>query len=122
MFIRRVNGRAYIAESVRVGGRPTQRHYGPAIPGMLEMLQADQDKIRQEQREQQKPRDEEHEKDHLIADHHQMVQQEFEATMKARGYHNQNGRGWKKRRVLRGYPESQFDPIIPVGTGVHPFA
>ena len=83
MFIRHVNGRAYIAESVRVGGRPTQRHYGPAIPGMLEMLQADQDKIRQEQREQQKPRDEEHEKDHLIADHHQMVQQEFEATMKA---------------------------------------
>ncbi|MGZ3413989.1 MAG: hypothetical protein ACXVAT_09120 [Isosphaeraceae bacterium] len=103
MFIRRVNGRAYIAESVRVGGRPTQRHYGPAIPGMLEMLQADQDKIRQEQREQQKLRDEEHEKDrqkdHLIADHHQMVEQEFEATMKARGYHNQNGRGWKKRRV-----------------------
>lgn len=99
MFIRRVNGRAYIAESVRVGGRPTQRHYGPAIPGMLEMLQADQDKIRQEQREQQKLRDEEHEKDHLIADHRQMVQQEFEATMKARGYHNQNGRGWKKRRV-----------------------
>ena len=98
MFIRRVNGRAYIAESVRVGGRPTQRHYGPAIPGMLEMLQADQDKIRQEQREQQKPRDEEHEKDHLIADHHQMVQQEFEATMKAIGYHNPNGRGWKKRR------------------------
>ena len=103
MFIRRVNGRAYIAESVRVGGRPTQRHYGPAIPGMLEMLQADQDKIRQEQREQQKPRRGTREgssnSDHLIADHHQMVQQEFEATMKARGYHNQNGRGWKKRRV-----------------------
>jgi hypothetical protein len=23
---------------------------------------------------------------------------------------------------LRDYPESQFDPMIPVGTGVHPFA
>ena len=23
---------------------------------------------------------------------------------------------------LRGYPESRFDPRIPVGTGVHPFA
>jgi di/tricarboxylate transporter len=23
---------------------------------------------------------------------------------------------------LRDYPESHFDPMIPVGTGVHPFA
>ncbi len=32
MYIRRVNGRAYLAESVRVGGRVVQRHLGPASP------------------------------------------------------------------------------------------
>lgn len=105
MFIRRVNGRAYIAESVREGGRHTQRHYGPAIPGMLELLQEDQAQWRQEQQEQQRLRDEEHEKDRqrdrLIAKHYQMVKQEFEAAMRASGYHNQGGRGWKKRRVSK---------------------
>ena len=54
MYIRRVNGRAYLAESVRVGGRVVQRHLGPASPDgvILIRLEAHEREVeRQEQRQ-----------------------------------------------------------------------
>ena len=101
MFIRRVNGRAYLAESVRVGGQVIQQHLGPAdADGILlvKLLAKKRDAERQEDRER---RVEERERDRRLAEHWTTVRQEFETTMRAAGYHNPNGRGWKKRRVPR---------------------
>ena len=101
MFIRYVNGRAYLAESVRVGGRAVQRHLGPAsLDGvsLIESMATLRDASRQEQRE---CRDQELEHDRELAERWTTARQEFETTMRAAGYHNPNGRGWRKRRAVK---------------------
>jgi hypothetical protein len=97
MFVRIVNGRAYLAETERVGGRVVQRHIGPATPDMIAivaMLAADREELRQVERLR---RDEERERDRQLAERWTTVRREFETTMHAAGYHNPNGRGWRKR-------------------------
>jgi hypothetical protein len=99
MFVRYVNGRAYLAETERVGGRVVQRHIGPATPDLIAivaMLAADREELRQVERQR---RIEEHERDRQLAERWTMVRREFETTMRAAGFHNPNGRGWRKRRV-----------------------
>jgi hypothetical protein len=98
MFIRRVNGRAYVTETVRVNGRVGQRHLGRATPGLAEvvnLLVANRAKVRREERQR---RDQESERERQMAEHWSAVRQEFEASMRSAGYHNPNGRGWRRRR------------------------
>jgi hypothetical protein len=101
MFVRIVNGRAYLAETARVGGRVVQQHIGPATPDMIAivaMLAADRKELRQVERLR---RDEEHERDWELAERWAKVRREFETTMQVAGYHNPNGRGWRKRREAK---------------------
>ncbi|MGO9601654.1 MAG: hypothetical protein ACLP7Q_27075 [Isosphaeraceae bacterium] len=98
MFVRYVNGRAYLAECVRIGGRVVQHHLGPADEdtiALVALLTAERDELRQE-RQQRRADDDEPEK--VLADHWERVKREFEAAMCAAGYHNPKSRGWKKRR------------------------
>jgi len=99
MYIRRVNGRAYLAESVRVGGRVVQRHLGPASPDGLLLIRLEAQEREVERQEQRQRRDEEHEWDRQLAEHWTTVRREFESTMRSAGYHNPNWRGWRKRRA-----------------------
>jgi hypothetical protein len=99
MFVRTVSGRAYLAETERVSGRVVQRHIGPATPDMIAivaMLAADQEDLRRVERQR---RDEERERDRQLAERWTTVRRDFETTMQAAGYHNPNGRGWRKRRA-----------------------
>jgi hypothetical protein len=101
MFVRIVNGRAYLAETERVGGRVVQRHIGPATPDLIAivaMLAADREELRQVERQR---RVEERERDRELAERWTMVRREFETTMRVAGYHNPNGRGWRKRRAAK---------------------
>jgi type VI protein secretion system component VasF len=101
MFVRIVNGRAYLAETERVSGRVVQRHIGPATPDMIAivaMLAAAREELRQVERQR---REEEHERDRQLAERWMTVRREFETTMQAAGYHNPNGRGWRKRQVAK---------------------
>src|SRR5262245_52228400 len=97
MFVRYVKGRAYLAEMERVGGRVVQRHLGPAAADLIAvvaLLAADRDQLRQLERHRR-----DKERDRQLAEHWTRVRQEFELSMRSAGYHNPNGRGWKKRRV-----------------------
>jgi hypothetical protein len=99
MFVRYVNGRAYLAKTERVAGRVVQRHLGSASPdliGFVQLFAAERNEERQEQRQR---RDEEQESDRELAELWMTVRREFETTMTSAGYHNPRGRGWKKRRV-----------------------
>src|SRR5262249_50574843 len=101
MFVRVVNGRAYLAETERVGGRIVQRHLGPAAPELIKlvaMLAAERDELRRVERQS---RDEELERDRQLAERWMTVRREFETTMQAAGYHNPDGRGWRKRRAAK---------------------
>jgi hypothetical protein len=101
MFVRYVSGRAYLAESAWVGGRPVQLHLGPADSDsilLVGLLAAERDEQRQEQRQR---RDEEQERDRELAEHWARVRREFESTMISAGYHNPSGRGWRKRRAAK---------------------
>jgi hypothetical protein len=101
MFVRYVSGRAYLAETERVGGRVVQRHIGPATPDMIAivaMLAADREELRQVERLR---RVEERERDRQLAVRWTTVRREFETTMLAAGYHNPNGRGWRKRKAAK---------------------
>jgi len=106
MFVRFVNGRPYLAETQRVGGRVIQRHLGPANDplsmGIAKLMAAMRDEERQEERQR---RDEEHQRrdaererneelDGLWRNTHAAVRAALEAT----GYHNPRGRGWRRRR------------------------
>ena len=39
------------------------------------------------------------EREKVLAEHWTRVKREFEAAMRQVGYHNPNGRGWRRRRV-----------------------
>jgi len=101
MYIRRVNGRAYLAESVRVGGRVVQRHLGPASPDGLLLIRLEAQERDEERQEQRQRRDEERQKDRHLAEHWTTARREFESTMRSAGYHNPNWRGWRKRRASK---------------------
>jgi hypothetical protein len=98
MFVRQVNGRAYLAETQRVGGRVVQRYIGPATPDLIKMvamIAAERDEERQEERRR---REQEREEDRQLAKQWNTVRREFESSMRSAGYHNPNGRGWRRRR------------------------
>lgn len=100
MYVRFSKGRAYLAESVRIGGRVVQRHLGPADEdtiALLALLAAERDKLRQEQRQR---RADEDEREKQLTEHWERVRREFESSMRQAGYHNPNGRGWRKSRVV----------------------
>jgi hypothetical protein len=99
MFVRRVNGRAYLAECVTVGRRVVRRHLGPADPDLIELvalLVMEQDQERQEERQS---RDEERQREEALDEHWSNTRAAVQATLKAAGYHNPNGRGWGRRRI-----------------------
>ena len=101
MFIRCVNGRAYVAESVRVGGRHVQRHLGPALPEWVELIKADWTLREAACQERRRQREEDRQEDQKLSEQCLAARRAFESTMTLAGYHNPNWRGWKKRRVSK---------------------
>jgi hypothetical protein len=99
MFIRRVNGCAYLTETVRVGGRVVQRHLGRADKDTILMVESLRQEDEAERREKRQRREEELERDRELSEHWTLVREEFESSMRSAGFHNPNGRGWRKRRT-----------------------
>jgi hypothetical protein len=98
MFVRQVNGRAYLAESVRVGGRVVQRHWGRALPELISLTDELAAEREEERRIERERRREENERERRLAEQWDAVRREFESSMRSAGYHNPNGRGWRRRR------------------------
>lgn len=99
MFVRHVNGRPYLAECVRIGGRVVQRHLGPADPALIAVLDLMAGDRGEERQAKWQRRNEERERDRQLDEYWMEVRNEFETAMREAGYHNPKGRGWKKRRV-----------------------
>ena len=65
---------------------------------LAELTTAERDEDRQDQRQR---KDEEREQDRQLAEHWTTVRREFETTMRAAGFHNPDGRGWRKRQAAK---------------------
>jgi hypothetical protein len=69
MFVRYVNGRAYLAESVQIGGRVVQRHLGPATSALILLTELLAEERYEERKKERQRRDDECRRERRLAEH-----------------------------------------------------
>jgi hypothetical protein len=94
MFLRYVNGRAYPAETERIGGRVVQRHLGPADPDTIMLVEALRAEDEVERQEWRRLRAAERQRDEELNQHWRDAKAMIQATLEVAGYDNPRGRGW----------------------------
>ena len=98
MFVRHVNGRAFLAACVRIDGQVVQRHLGPATSDIVESVNRMAEYREAERAIARDTRRLDYEKNRALAELHRTMRSQAKEALEAAGFHNPNYRGWRKRR------------------------